>query len=417
MRVLVVGGGVAGLAAAHRVRERGFDVRLVEQAPRLGGKLHTGPLAETGAEAFLVRDPQTGEPSAAAELVEALGLTGGLVHPAVGAAAVVVDGELRPIPAGTLFGIPSTVDEKPSGRPLLEPGQDVAVGALVRQRHGDETVDRYVDPMLGGVYAGRADRISLAMAIPALAAACREHDTLSGAVRAVLSARRPGGPVFASLRGGVSRLVDALAERVGRERIVTGEPVRVLDPAQPTVLAVPARRAARLLSAVDSLELDYASVALVTLVLPETPLPELSGFLVPATEGYTLKAATFLDRKWPHLRRPGRTLLRVSIGRHGEEATLQRPDHDLVSLAAKELGAILGRPVDPVDAAVHRWGGALPQYPPGHPDRVARVRAALPPMLAVAGAAYDGVGIPACLRSGRAAADRVLDALEQSGNE
>jgi oxygen-dependent protoporphyrinogen oxidase len=161
-------------------------------------------------------------------------------------------------------------------------------------------------------------------------------------------------------------------------------------------------------------------VALVTLALPETELPELSGFLVPAGEvsgagePYTVKAATFLDRKWPHLRRPGRTLVRLSLGRHGEEAVLQRPDGDLVALAAADLAALVGAPPRPVEAVVHRWGGALPQYTPGHLDRVAAVRAALPPDVALAGAGYDGIGIPACVRSGRAAAGQVVGAVEQS---
>ena len=177
--------------------------------------------------------------------------------------------------------------------------------------------------------------------------------------------------------------------------------------ADAVVLAVPGRPAARLLSTVDFL--DYASVALVTLVLPEVDLPSLTGFLVPAVEGRAVKAATFFDRKWAHLGRAGRTVVRCSLGRYGDPGVLQRSDADLVSLAHADLGALLGRPLPPpVEAVVNRWGGALPQYPPGHLDRVAALRASLPPTLALAGAAYDGVGIPACIRSGWAAADRIL---------
>jgi protoporphyrinogen/coproporphyrinogen III oxidase len=189
------------------------------------------------------------------------------------------------------------------------------------------------------------------------------------------------------------------------------------------VLAVPAAPAARLLSTVDEAsatsvgELRYASVALVTLALPgSTELPELSGFLVPASEGYAVKAATFFTRKWPQLR--GETVLvRASIGRFGEEETLQRADDELVTLAAAELPKLLGAPLPaPLAARVNRWGGGLPQYGVGHVDRVAAVRAALPPTLALAGAGYDGVGIAACVRSGEAAAEAVLaglDAMEE----
>jgi oxygen-dependent protoporphyrinogen oxidase len=150
---------------------------------------------------------------------------------------------------------------------------------------------------------------------------------------------------------------------------------------------------------------------LVTVVLPAAILPELSGFLVSSAASSNIKAVTFLDRKWPHLRQPGRTLARISLGRFGEESVLQRPDGDLVELAAGELADLVGTPRRPIDAAVHRWGGALPQYAPGHPARVAAARAALPAGLALAGAAFDGVGIPACVRSGRTAAEHLVSTV------
>jgi oxygen-dependent protoporphyrinogen oxidase len=442
MRVVVVGGGIAGLSAAHHLVAHGADVLLIEQSSWLGGKLRTvplpsGQLVDAAAEAFAVRDPQTGEPSAAAELVAELGLTARLRTPAVSRAAIVDRaGALAPIPAGTLFGIPSDAPEEPGAKPLLGPGEDIAVGRLVRERLGDDTAERLVDPLLGGVYAGRADHLSLAMTIPALAEACRTSDSLTGAVRAVLAVRPVDNtPLFATLDGGLATLAATLHDRLGPDRIRAGHPVRALEPvpranltawlvdgsipADAVVLAVPARPAARLLSTVDSVAaervgvLDYASVALVTLALPETPLPELSGILAPPYSRLLLKAGTFLDRKWPHLRRPGRTLVRVSMGRYGEETVLHRTDDELVAVAATELAALVGTPAAPIEAVVHRWGGALPQYAVGHLDRVAAVRAALPPTIALAGAAYDGVGIPACVRSGRAAAERVLSALEQ----
>jgi protoporphyrinogen/coproporphyrinogen III oxidase len=451
MRIVVVGGGIAGLAAAHRALGLGADVLVVEQAPAVGGKLRTARLpsgepAEAGAEAFAVRDPQTGAPSAAADLVGELGLADRLVQPGVSRAAVAVGpGALEPIPGGTLFGIPSDpAAERPAanGGALLGAVDDVAVGRLVRDRLGGAVVDRFVDPMLGGVYAGRADELSLAATMPALAEACRDQPTLTGAVRAVLAARpTEQTPLFATLHDGLGWLPGRLADLIGAQRIWTGRPVRELrragdgrwrltigstrDPetvtADGVVLAVPATPAGRLLaglSTVDSggLGLDYASVALVTLVLPEADLPELSGFLVPAGSGYTIKAATFLDRKWPHLRRPGQTLVRLSLGRYGETDVLRRPDADLAAVAVADLADLVGTPREPLEVAVHRWGGALPQYAPGHLDRVAALRAALPPDLAVAGAAYDGVGIPACVRSGRAAVERLTAAVGQSGS-
>jgi len=460
-RIAVVGGGIAGLAAAVRIKDRaaGAAVTVFEQGDVLGGKLRTGELAgstvELGAEAFLVRDAATGDDSAAVRLARRVGLGDELVNPAVGSAAIAVEGRLVAVPRGTLTGVPGDLDavktvaavaaerDLDGGRPLLGPGEDVAVGELVRARFGDQVVDRLVDPMLGGVYAGRADRLSLAATMPALARQARTQGTLTGAVKAAQAAfpRAPGGAVFATVRGGVSRLVAAAAAASGAE-IRPGATVREIAPAGagwrltigPTrdpefqtfdavVLAVPARPAARLLGGVaagaagEVGTLDYASVALVALALPRPDLPEISGFLVPAETGTAVKAATFFTTKWAHLRRDdGIALVRASVGRYGEEHVLQRADDDLVETVYSELSTLVGRPLPkPLATRVQRWGGALPQYAPGHLDRVAAARDALArshPTLALAGAGYDGVGIPVCVRSGETAADAVVAALE-----
>lgn len=461
IRVAVVGGGIAGLAAAVRLRERapaGTRITVYEGSAALGGKLRTGTLAgepmEWGAEAFLTSDPAGGE-SAAVALARRLGLADELVHPQVGRAALAIDGRLVPIPAGTLVGVPGDLAavapvarplaelDRDTGRPLLGPTEDVAVGVLVRRRLGDEVVQRLVDPMLGGVYAGRADTLSLATTMPALARAARSAHTLTEAVRAARAAapQSPGTPVFTTIRGGLSRLVQAAA-RAAEAEIRLGATVRELAPADggwqltlgPTrdpervradavVLALPARPAARLLGGVDQTAaelvgaLDYASVALVGLALPAPPalpaLAELSGFLVPETERTLVKAATFVTTKWAHLRRPdGLVVIRASIGRYGEEHLLHLEDAELVATVRRELAAILGTELPaPVASHVQRWGGALPQYAPGHLDRVAAARATLRaahPTLALAGAGYDGVGIPLCIRSGQSAAEEVI---------
>jgi oxygen-dependent protoporphyrinogen oxidase len=461
-RVAVIGGGIAGLAAAVRIRDRApadTEIIVYEQSGRLGGKLRTGELAgttvERGAESFLVGGPDGGE-SAAVRLVRRLGLGDRLVHPAAIPAALALGGALQPVPKGTLIGVPGDLsllgsvarpaaDADPDeGRPLLAPGADVAVGALVRARYGDEIADRLVDPMLGGVYAGRADRLSLATTMPALARAARTEHTLAGAVRAAQAAavRVPGRPVFGAINGGMTQLVAAAAAATGA-RISLGLPVRELartahgwrlllgpvpapqtDDVDAVVLAVPAKPAARLLAGVDESAaaeveaLNYASVALIAMALPPgTPLPELSGFLVPPTEGTLVKAATFFTYKWSHLDRAGGpVIVRASLGRDGEEARLQPPDAVLARTAHAELGRLLGGELPPpVGSWVQRWGGGLPQYAPGHLDRVAQARAALAdrPGLALAGAAYDGVGIPACVASGEQAGDDVLKYLAQ----
>ena len=465
-RVAIVGGGITGLAAAVRLRDRapaGTEITVYEQSGLLGGKLRTGELAgqavEFGAESFLMRDPAGGE-SAAVTLVRRVGLADAIVHPTVGQAALAVDGRLRPVPGGTLVGVPGDLEkvaavaapaadaDRDSGRPLLGPDEDVAVGALVRDRLGDQVVDRLVDPMLGGVYAGRADDLSLVTTMPALARTARVEHTLVGAVRAAQAAAAPraaGAPIFGTLAGGLSTLVEAAARESGatvrrdaavRElhptptgwRLVVG-PTR--DPelveVDAVLLAVPARAAARLLAgpapevAATVGELDYASVALITMALPEPELPGLSGFLVPASEGLLIKASTFFTIKWGHLRRPdGLALLRASVGRYGDETSLQLTDDELVATVHREVSKVLGTPLpSPVASHVQRWGGALPQYTPGHLDRVAAARTALRaahPTLTLAGAGYDGVGIPVCVRSGETAAEEIITALGGSGS-
>jgi oxygen-dependent protoporphyrinogen oxidase len=465
IRVAVVGAGIAGLSAAltlHDALADRAEILLVDQASRPGGKLRTGELAgqsmELGAETFLLRDPDGG-PSAAARLVHRVGLDAALIHPAGLAAAIAVDNRLVPVPTGTLMGVPATAgplgelatvreNDPDTGAPLLGPDEDVAVGALVRGRFGDAVVDRLVDPLLGGVYAGQADRLSLAVTIPALAREARRHPTLRGAVAAALAARGPvTGPIFGSLEGGMSRLVDAVLAELAGTTVLTGTTVRGLrrtptgwqlvtgpttEPVtldvDAVVLAVPARPAARLLAAdvpaaaAEVGVLDYASVALVSLALPVCPLPKLSGFLVPAVAGHTVKAMTNFTAKWGRDGEPF-TLLRASVGRYGDEEAVQRPDAELATLVHEELALLLRSALPgtelppPVEFRVTRWGGGLPQYPPGHLDRVARARAAVPDSLALAGAGYDGVGIPACIGSGEAAARQVLAVLDGEGDD
>ena len=460
-RVAVVGGGIAGLAAAVRIRDLApadTEIIVYEQSGALGGKLRTGELGgatvERGAESFLVGAPGGGE-SAAVRFARRLGLGPALVHPVAGRAALAIGGRLEPIPGGTLVGVPGDLTnlgsvarvspdgDRDAGRPLLEAGEDISVGALVRRRYGDEVAERLVDPMLGGVYAGRADELSLATTMPALAEAARKEHTLAGAVRAAQAAavRAPGRPIFATVDGGLSRLVATAATAAGA-RISLGLPVRELartahgwrlllgpapapqtDDVDAVVLAVPAKAAARLLAGVDAGAagevgvLTYASVALAGFALPAgTSLPELSGFLVPSGEGTLIKAATFFTRKWAHLGSDGGpVIVRASIGRAGEEERLQRDDRTLAEQALAEVGALIGERLPaPAEFWVQRWGGGLPQYRPGHLDRVAAARGALAEMpgLALAGAAYDGVGIAACVASGERAADDVLTILE-----
>ena len=445
MRVVVIGGGVSGLSAALEVRALRPDAEVVvlEASARLGGKVAVsevgGVAVDEGADSMLTRVPD------GLALARAAGLEGELVAPASGQASVWSRGRLRDLPTGTLLGLPTDLAALARSGLLSTPGlyrvladlaapggpveQDVSVGGLVRRRLGAEVVDRLVDPLLGGVYAGRADLLSLHATLPQLVGPAARHRSLLLAAREARSATPPtDGPLFASLPGGLGRLPEQLA-RVARADVRLRTTVRALDrtptgwrltlgssadPQQLTadavVVAVPAAPANRLLDGLaPALEVDYASVALITLVLDGPTPGRGSGYLVPAVEGHTTKAVTFSSRKWRHLAGE-RSVVRASVGRYGETHDLQRDDGELVAAVAGELAQAVGPLPRVLASRVTRWGGSLPQYAVGHLDRVRRTRegVARHPGLAVAGAAYDGVGVPACARSGRAAARLAL---------
>lgn len=454
MRVAVVGAGIAGLAAALEVRvlRPDADVVLLESSGRVGGKVARsevgGVVVDEGADAMLTRVPD------GVDLARDAGLETELVAPAAGQASLWSRGRLVDLPTGTLLGIPTDLAALArtgllSSRGLLrvpldlvQPGapveDDISVGDLVARRFGREVVERLVDPLLGGVYAGRAELLSLQATLPQLVASAARHRSLLLAAR---EARGAGpavsGPIFAGIPGGMGRLPEQALVAGGAElrlrtcvrglsRTPTGWRLTTGSAADPTlldadavVLAVPAAPAGRLLDGLaPALELDYASVAIVTLVLDGPTPGRGSGYLVPAVEGRTTKAVTFTSRKWAHLS-GGPAVVRASVGRYGETRDLQRDDNDLVAAVLAELVAAVGPVPHLLGSRVTRWGGGLPQYAVGHLDRVRAVRAAVArhPGLAVAGAAYDGVGVPAVARSGRTAARAALaSVVAQNGS-
>lgn len=449
--VVVIGGGIAGLAAAHRLLGRGARVTVLEASDRIGGKLLPGGIAgvrvDFGAESMLARRPE------AVGLAREVGLSDRLQPPATATASIWTRGALRPMPKGHVMGVPGMASalsgvlseeglrriERDADLPRTEFGDDVAVGEYVAARLGREVVDRLVEPLLGGVYAGDAYRISMRSAVPQLFEAARAHASLTEAVREIqakAAAAQQTGPVFMGIEGGVGGLPLAVAESV-RARggdILTGTPVtalhrtreawrvvaddRVLN-ADAVVVAVPAPAAAGLLyaeapdAATELAAVEYASMALVTLAYRRagTALPEGSGFLVPPVDGRTIKASTFASQKWAWIadEDPGILVLRTSVGRYGETEILTRDDEYLVSVSRHDLREATGLTAEPVETRVTRWTDGLPQYPVGHHARVARIRehVAELPGLAVCGAAYDGVGIPACIASAYAAVDQI----------
>ena len=469
--MVIVGGGIAGLAAAYFLRDEPADVTVLEGAPRLGGKLTASEVAgipvDAGAEALLRRRPE------GTDLIKAVGLGDQLVLPGTTASAIWSRDALHPLPSRQFMGVPADLDglagsgvlsagglaraREDLERPATPRDGDVPVAAYVGARFGPELVDRLVDPLLGGVYAGRSEELSFDATLGPLAAAAAKYPSLAEAAASLIPPPPPIRPgeqapprpaVFTTLTGGLGALPAAVAAASGatiRTRATVRELSRTPDgwrlvvgsaadpeevQADAVVLALPARPASRLLSGVPGASaaatalaaIEYASMAIVTLAYPRSRFPATqgqarSGYLVPAVEGRAVKAVTFSTVKWPHLTNQSGPngpddpidIIRCSIGRIGEESVLQRDDADLVALAVADLAGETGAQGAPVDTRVTRWGGGLPQYTVGHLDRVATIRdsVAAQPGLAVCGAAYDGVGIPACIATADAAAHRV----------
>ena len=454
-RLVVVGAGITGLSAAFEWRRRCPDDEIVvlEAGDRIGGKLHRVELAghwyDTGAEAVLARVPE------AVALVEALGLAGELVEPATLSASVVLPDGRHALPAGTVLGVPASAEgldgllsrdgvarvRAEADLPPVRLDGDIAVGALLRERLGDEVVDRLVEPLLGGVYAGRADELSLAATMPALAAELPRSPSVLAAAAAAREAGARGrgdadGPVFRTVRSGLGSLPAALVAAAGADvrlrtpahgirRAGSGFELSIGPAAAPGLLtadavlvAAPAQKAARLLSglvpaAVEPLQgIPYASMAVVAMAFPIQDVDAGSGLLVPPVAGRLVKGVTVSSSKWSHLA-GGALLVRASVGRYRGEAELQRPDQDLTAAVVADVAELLGlsRP-EAVETWLMRWGGGLPQYLVGHPARVDAIRAAVTgvPGLAIAGAAFRGVGVPACIRDAHHAVDALLGA-------
>jgi protoporphyrinogen/coproporphyrinogen III oxidase len=452
-RVAVVGGGITGLATAWYLRSGAWptrpEVTVLEAGGRPGGKIRTETLAgvpvEAGPDTFLARVPW------ATDLARELGLADDLVPPATGEAFVWHDGRLQPLPRATVLGVPVTARAllstpllSPRGRARAaldlvlprhpSPRADPSVAEVVGARLGREVLDRLVEPLVGGIHAGRADALSLRSAARPLASAAERHRSMMLGLRAERGTEG-SGPVFLAVAGGMERLVERLVAslegvdlRLATEvRSVTAEDGgwRVAcDPgadvvADAVVLTVPAFVAAPLVAGVapaaarELEQIRYASVVTATLgYRPEALSRPLtgSGFLVPRAAGTLVTACTFSSVKWPALAGSGLVLLRASAGRHGDDRALSLDDGDLVARLHAELAAMLGLTAEPVEWRVDRWERSFPQYGPGHEERVGRVENELARHagLFVGGAAYRGLGIAACIQSAENTAGQVM---------
>lgn len=446
---VVVGGGIAGLAAAYELRRRGAGVQLLEAAPRPGGVIVTervdGWVIDGGPDALLVHKP------AAVDLCRELGLGDRLVPTLLPRTAYVLrEGRLCPIAEGSFLGFPVSFTAliasplftwagklRMASEVVIPRGEtdDESIAAFVRRRFGEEAADYLAEPLLAGIHAGDAERLSLAALFPQLRDAERRAGSVLRSLRALRVRPSPRG-AFVSLPGGIGELSEALAAALGPTIIRLSTRVTAVRrggaftietgsealTARTLILGVPAWVAGGLLRGVDAAlarlcdAVPYASTATVALGYRRGQIHHPlngSGFVVPRVEQSPLLAATWVTSKWPGRAPEGCALLRGFLGGGRDPRRLEQSDEALVAAATDALSGILDIDGDPLLTRLHRFPRQSPQYEVGHLQRVAAIekRLASLPGLYLTGSGFRAIGIPDCISDGRAAGARAAEHL------
>ena len=459
--VVIAGAGITGLSAAYylqkTLKEKGqkWRITLLESSNRLGGKVKTmiwdGFVMEQGPDSFLERK------KSAFELVKDLGLEDQLVRNQTGRAYILHDDELLPIPEGAVMGVPTKVMPfaltplvSPAGkvraaadlvlpRSNVAEGDDRSVGSFFRHRLGSEVVDRIIEPLLSGIYAGDIDQMSLLSTFPQYAEMEKKYRSMILGMKSMRAPKpkidKPKG-AFLTLKNGLGAIVEEIEAQLEEVRVIKEEQLKrvekqehkyrlYLEQGEPltadaVILALPHEVTRQILGHADFLKPLHdrpTSVATVLLAFSEKEAPktkEGTGFLIPRVEPYTITACTWTHKKWPHTTPPGKALLRCYVGRAGNEEIVYRSDEEIVDVVLSDLKRIMTFHGEPEFTHVTRWKKAMPQFVVGFPSWLKQLNKQMSvhyPGLFTAGSAYGASGIPDCIRQGKQAAQGVIEYL------
>lgn len=465
-KVVIIGGGITGLSAAFymqkEIREQNLQAEtvLIESSPRLGGKIQTvhkdGFIIERGPDSFLER--KTSGP----QFVKDVELGSELVNNATGRSYVLVGERLHPIPAGAVMGIPTQImpfvttglfsvlgKARAAGDFIMPAGReqgDQSLGHFFRRRLGNEVVENLIEPLLSGIYAGDIDKLSLLSTFPQFHKVEQDHRSLILGMKKGLPAsnqkhepaRKKG--IFQTVKGGLQSLVDAAESKLTDTRILKGIKVEAIEKsgahyslklssgemmeADALIVTTPHQHTAGMLPDKENFqymqEMPSTSVATVAMAFPEEAVPiegNGTGFVISRNGDYTITACTWTHRKWPHTVPKGKALIRAYVGKAGDQAIVEQPDHEIISAVLEDLNKIMKLDQKPEFTVVSRWKQAMPQYNVGHQEEIHKVKEKIMnnyPGLFLAGASYAGVGIPDCIDQGKSAVSHALDYLKKA---
>lgn len=462
-KIIIVGGGITGLSAAYylqkEIKEKDlpYETKLIEAGEKLGGKVQTevrdGFTIEKGPDSFL------GRKLSASRLAKEVGLEDELVGNATGQSYILVHNKLHKMPSGSFMGIPTEVTPflfsglfSPFGKlraagdfvlKKSQPKADQSLGSFFRRRLGNEVVENLIEPLLSGIYAGDIDQMSLMATFPNFYHLEQKHGGLVRGLKKTMPKKK--GPkekkktgMFLTVRSGLNKLVNETEKRLEEGSVIKGVAVDHIEKkdegyhlllsngevekADTVILAVPHRNVQRMLSQYHFLdplkEVPSTSVANVALAFDASAVEhdiDGTGFVVSRNSDFRITACTWTHKKWPHSTPEGKVLLRLFVGKPGDQEIVNLSDDELIDVVLKDLNKTMKIKRKPEFSVISRWKNAMPQYTVGHIERMETIKNHLDkelPGLYLAGASYEGLGVPDCIDQGEAAVQKVLNYLD-----